>query len=730
MKIPTAPVGSTVALPGTGSGVMQKPSDFAAANAGKEMIPPEMIAAVKADEERQQTLDVIEKHNSFADKERQMLDQVRQTEGKNALTGPDHPAVYDQALEWYNKEAQAVIETLPSDRQKLLMTRMVGSNRDRGLDAVALHQSQQQKVHAESVSSGAVQAAKQAVGLKWGDVSGVDQEFVRAAAAIDAAHPGQDNTQRKILAQQDIYGHALNLALAYGDKDNFAYANELLYGRQGNGFDPSKQPGLTEPGNIDLLNRPRVKNADGSISTVRSMSVEMDGQTVLLPTVAADGSGILSNEDAIAQYQATGQHLGKFKDAASADRYALALHKDQERLLNQGIRDKISPEMQAHAVTTLRVQEKSSATMNSYFSVMADAGRDPAKAVALLNDPGYVAQKGLKGDTWNSVMAMAEGRAHYLQGQQDRARNRANESASKSLYSTWVANNGQMSPEALMEFARKNPGAAHLVVPFMQNAQRAVSEETSARADYAMFQASLSGDLSSKGYQLLAQHGPALSASRRDHWSKIVADGVNMKPAHGAFKQSAAMAGLVFDEKAGDNESKQKANAEYVRTLRAYEDEVRRNPNLSQADMQKVADKYVAPVVTARTSWGSGPGFWDGLFGVSGERATFGSAVYGGGEVKFRGDRADLKPTAKQMSALGMIPNEEAALKYYQTLGKDSLIIRQGVLAQMEELNAKRQDKYPVNEKTIQRIERDALAKYGPDYLYKKGQVAWIKAQQ
>jgi len=415
---------------------------------------------------------------------------------------------------------------MSSDRQKLLMAKMVGANRDKGLDAVSLHQAQQQKVYAESVSTGAVQAAKQAVGLKWGDVAGVDQEFAKAAAAIDAAHLGQDNTHRKILAQQDIYGHALNLALAYGDKDNFAYAKELLYGKQGTGFDPNKQPGLTEPGNIDLLNRPRVKNADGSISTVRSMSVGIDGQTVLIPTVAADGSRILSNEEAIAQYQATGQHLGKFEDTASADQYAQALHKDQERLLNQGIRDKISPEMQAHAVTTLRVQEKSTATMDSYFSVMADAGRNPAKAVALLNDPSYVEGKGLKGDIWHSVMAMAESRAHYLQGQQDRAKNLANEAASKSLYSTWLANHGEMSPEALMEFGRKNPNAAHLIVPFMQNAKREQSEATSSQADYAMFQASLSGDLSTRGYQLLTLYGPALSAGRRDHWTKIVSDGV------------------------------------------------------------------------------------------------------------------------------------------------------------------------------------------------------------
>lgn len=92
-----------------------------------------------------------------------------------------------------------------------------------------------------------------------------------------------------------------------------------------------KAKGLIEPGNINLMNRPAVKNADGSVSSVRSMSVNIDGKEVLIPTVSDDGR-IMSDDEAVAQFEKTGRHLGKFKTPEEASAYADTLHNQQASL--------------------------------------------------------------------------------------------------------------------------------------------------------------------------------------------------------------------------------------------------------------------------------------------------------------------------------------------------------------------------------------------------------------
>jgi len=84
---------------------------------------------------------------------------------------------------------------------------------------------------------------------------------------------------------------------------------------------------ILEYGNINLNNRPVIKNPDGSISTLLSKSFNFDGVEVLLPTII-NGRKV-SDQEAIDYYRKTGEFLGKFKTPKAATDYAKQLSKLQ-----------------------------------------------------------------------------------------------------------------------------------------------------------------------------------------------------------------------------------------------------------------------------------------------------------------------------------------------------------------------------------------------------------------
>lgn len=74
-----------------------------------------------------------------------------------------------------------------------------------------------------------------------------------------------------------------------------------------------------------------VKNRDGSVSTVRTISVNIDGKEVVIPTVHPDGY-IMSADDAINRYIKTGEYFDEFDTVDEASKYAEDLHKSQAEL--------------------------------------------------------------------------------------------------------------------------------------------------------------------------------------------------------------------------------------------------------------------------------------------------------------------------------------------------------------------------------------------------------------
>lgn len=112
-------------------------------------------------------------------------------------------------------------------------------------------------------------------------------------------------------------------------------------------------------GNIDLTNRQVVKNQDGSISTVRSISFQDDsGKEILIPTVI--NGKIVSNDEAIQHYYKTGEYLGKFDTVEHANAYAEQLHKQQDSLYNVN-----SNQVRTLSVTPIRNTAKNAITSNT-----------------------------------------------------------------------------------------------------------------------------------------------------------------------------------------------------------------------------------------------------------------------------------------------------------------------------------------------------------------------------
>ena len=125
----------------------------------------------------------------------------------------------------------------------------------------------------------------------------------------------------------DAYGEGVVRGVA---KNLRARAGDFINALRAKGND---EISVLEAGNIDLGNRPLVRNPDGSISTVRSIGVNFDGREVLIPTVV--NGRVVSDEEAIKEYLKTNQHLGIFPTVKDAQRFAEYLHEAEAARLSK-----------------------------------------------------------------------------------------------------------------------------------------------------------------------------------------------------------------------------------------------------------------------------------------------------------------------------------------------------------------------------------------------------------
>lgn len=100
---------------------------------------------------------------------------------------------------------------------------------------------------------------------------------------------------------------------------------------------PPGAPGLLFEGTLDPRTQKPAINPDGSISTVRTIGIDVDGWEVLIPTISPDGK-FLTDDEAIEQYKRTGRHLGVFDSQRNADRYAQVLHEAEAQRIGPVMR--------------------------------------------------------------------------------------------------------------------------------------------------------------------------------------------------------------------------------------------------------------------------------------------------------------------------------------------------------------------------------------------------------
>jgi len=188
-----------------------------------------------------------------------------------------------------------------------------------------------EKITSKVMGKGAKEATSNV--SKWLSTE-TGKEFLKGYSKLVGAEITQEEIQQALSISANEYANRVGMAELEQQMENL--------------------DGVLIKGNIDISNRPKHVNADGSVSTVASMSVTLDdGKALLLSTVTEDGK-MMTQKEAIRYYEATGKHLGVFENLDVANEYADLLHRQQARYIELATPSSVAEGLGKAAVGTIQ----------------------------------------------------------------------------------------------------------------------------------------------------------------------------------------------------------------------------------------------------------------------------------------------------------------------------------------------------------------------------------------
>lgn len=342
-RIPTYESGAS--LPSSIGAYHDNSAGEAIANAGASF-GQSLMQFAQQKEEREQKTAILAAKNEFRQRSLEDYTKIQQErQGQAAL--PDENTGYKGVYKTYNEEALKWSDELLTKHGVNKRYRDAAMEQLDGVanayrDNYAAWESTQSQVWRKETLQGTQDVTEKQLSADLQAGGGLDDIAASIASMdeqIDFLVGPTGNAEGVKNAKRVAAAQITKTALATLVKSDPVRAAEIL--KQDTTKAEKRKPlfvagentkGLVVEGNIDLANRPVHKNADGSISTVRSISLTVDGsKAVVIPTVSPDGD-ILSNEDAVDLYRKTKQHLGVFESEDAANSYAQTLHEQQAEM--------------------------------------------------------------------------------------------------------------------------------------------------------------------------------------------------------------------------------------------------------------------------------------------------------------------------------------------------------------------------------------------------------------